>query len=164
VEFYLHEDDWGMRDLVPEENRFRAAAGTEEARAFGEAHRAPDGVGWTDMFVTPDLPISYSQREVTLTALRALLPELTLCQRFFTGYSTYREELKRSFAMVGEAGAIYGSLDGARVTRLMLADCDEAIAPLLVRLGRAHRLVLVDWYRDEVINLSDERAVTAWLE
>ena len=163
MEFYLHEDDWGMIDLVPEENRLRAAAATDESRSFGEQHRAPGGIGWTDVYVTPEMPISFAERALTLDGLRALLPELELCERVFSGYSTQRDEARSAFALKGAAGVLYGSLNADRVTRLHLCDAGERFLEPLVRLGRAHRLVLVDWRQDLVIALDDEAAVARWL-
>ena len=163
-EFYLHEDEWGMRDLVPEENRFRATTATAEAERFGEEHRAPGGVGWTDMYVAPEMPVSIAERKITLAALCALLPELARVDQFYSGYSSYRELLKKSFALRGDCGVIYGGFEGERVTSLHLTHASEEMAPLLLRLGRAYRLVLVDWYSDRVVDLTDERAIREWIE
>ena len=166
MEFYLHEDDWAMIDLVPEENRVRAADATEEARAFGEAHRAPGGVGWTDMYVTPEMPISFGERGVTLPALRALVPELEPYERVLSGYSSQRDPVPSAFALGGKDGVLYGSLDGdlggERIVELHVAHPGAPFAPILARLGQAYRLLLIDWSRDAVFLLSDEKALAAY--
>lgn len=96
---FVHEDDWGMISLVLAENRADRTAVVEAARTHGDSHRAPDGVGWTAMYVAPSPPAEIDVRKITLDALGAVLgsswqPVATLT----SGYSGSREAVGTGYA------------------------------------------------------------------
>lgn len=164
---YIHEDDWAMIDLVPVENAAEAARSAVEADAHAEAHRAPGGVGWTAMYVVPAPSVALRARGLTLADVRATIGAAFAAPRAVTsGYSSYREELPRSFALEGGGGILYGSTgDDGVVTGLHVYVVGEepAFADGLEALGRAHRLILLDWWRHTQVDLTDGDAVARWI-
>ena len=166
VAAYVHEDEWGQIAFEPEENRDDRARVDAEVRAFSDAHRAPGGIGWTDMMVVPPAPVSLAERGITLAALREELgdrPMLALT----TGYSSHVEPVTNGFAFrcSGERtwDTLYGCTKDGIVTQLHLTFGTEAIAELLHRLGTRFRLVLADPGRGGVIELADRAAIDRYL-
>ena len=166
--FYIHEDDWGRVSLEPEENRVDRTRVASEVHAFGEAHRAPNGIGWTDMMIVPPPPIDIAVRRITLAALRAALgPAAFACTEVTTGYSTHVEHVTNGFAFRCSTepywDVVYGCAKDGLVTQINLTHGTAAIADLLHRLGTAHRLILCDLSSDGILDLADRGAIDRYL-
>lgn len=168
MSFYIHEDDWGRVSLEPDENRNDRARVSEEVRAFGEAHRAPGGIGWTDLMVVPASPVEITVRRITLPALRELLgPTAIETAEVTTGYASHREPVTNAFAFrcSGEPfwNTLYGCVRDGTVTQLHLTHATPMLAPALHRLGSAFRLILCDFSRDGVVDLAQRAAIDRYL-
>jgi len=171
--FYLHEDDWGMVNLMPVENIARAKEVAQEAEEFGREHF--DGVGWTDMYVIPEEKHPIEERRIRLDELRELVGgHLAEAEKVQSGYSSYVEDLPDTFAF-GEGysgkGAFYGNSKEGLIVRLHLLLCDpededgvQFFARVLGALGERYGLILADWWRDVVIDLGDRERVLAYLK
>jgi hypothetical protein len=166
-EFNLHEDEWGMIDLVPVENRPQSEQTVRQAEAHAEAHRAPDGVGWTAMYIAPAPEISLSARGLTLDALTTLLgPGWRRAAKVNSGYGRSFEPISTAFALLQGSSALYGSLGENGVVRALHLDrrgLDPALAPALHRLGTLQRLIAIDLWIDRVVDLADRHAVDEYL-
>jgi hypothetical protein len=163
-DFRLHEDDWGMISLDPDESRVDRERVVAEAAAHGEAHRAPEGIGWTTMYVAPAPAIEIAVRALSIDALRAALgPDWHAYDRVLSGYSSSYEVVKHAFAFSCATCVVYGNTDGARVTHLCITRCVLEIADVLHRLGTTFRLVLTDLWRDSVVDLSDRDAIDRYI-
>lgn len=159
--FYLHEDDWGMIELVPVENRVQSEAVVAEARAHGEAHAAPEG-GWSAVYVAPSPEVGIEVRRITLAALQECLGgEWRAHAGVDSGYASLREPVASAFALTDGSSVVYGSLAGELVSSLCTVPAEDA--RWLGRLGSAWRLVLVDLWRDEVVDLADSTAIERYL-
>ena len=55
-ELFVHEDDWGQIEVLPASCAAWCAQEMARIDAFAAEHRAPDGSGWTDMFVRQPAP------------------------------------------------------------------------------------------------------------
>ncbi len=77
---YIHEDEWGMRNLYPLAAADEAAAELEASRAAAERNRDPSGFGWTDLHVFKAPSLTYADRGLRLgdaaAALEALMPRV----------------------------------------------------------------------------------------
>jgi hypothetical protein len=167
-DFYLHEDAWAMIALEADDNRFERGRVIAEGAAFAEAHRAPDGVGWTDLYVVPAPTIELDRRGITNDALRAALgPAWQPFARITSGYSSEVEAVASGFAyrLVGadDAGVIYGRCTAGVVVSLNVARPGPALADTLHRLGLLFRLILVDLWRDCVVELASPAAIARYL-
>lgn len=169
--FYLHEDDWGMVSLLPQENL--AFAREEQGRidAFSAAHW--DGSGWTDIYVQTGEPFPITIRQLPYTRLAELLGGLlTAAASVETGYSTHREPCPGCFAF-GKAYdfALYGSLRDGIVTQLHLSGSHlpadvarrQALTAALSTLGAEYQLVLVDWFSSVIVPLAEQEALDRYL-
>ena len=50
-ELFMHEDDWGQIEVLPASCADWCAQELARIGAFAAQHEAPDGSGWTDMYV-----------------------------------------------------------------------------------------------------------------
>jgi hypothetical protein len=177
--FYLHEDDWGLNDLLPAENYAELLRVAEEDRTFGEAHF--DGVGWTAMYVIPPPTYSLSLRDLPLHDLAQLVHECFLPARLVQSgglYTTARETVPDAFAFVEAQradGAFYGLQDSGLVICLNLLEPWQSdpeakrvsipcFTEILHTLGTRYELVLADWRRDLIIDLRERSRVEWYLE
>lgn len=162
--FYLHEDDWGMIELAPLENRLQSEHVVSEAREHGEANRAPDGVGWTALYVAPQPAIKLAVRGIRVDELAAALgSSWRRYARVESGYSSYRESVSDGFAFTDGRDVVYGTLDAERVATLCVKEASITLRGTLLLLGTTYRLLLIDLWRDHVVDLSDEGAIDRYL-
>jgi hypothetical protein len=169
--FYLHEDDWGMTELLPAENLAFLHEERERLDTFSTAHF--DGTAWTDIYARSEEPTPITSRAIPSTRLAELFSRLLpAAERVETGYSSYREPCPGCFAF-GEPYdfALYGRVKDGIVTALSLcmhapsfdAALRQELAIALASLGREYRLVLVDWRRGLLVDLADQAGVERYL-
>lgn len=161
-DFDLHEDEWGMISLEPIENLANRAEVVAQAAAHGEAHRAPDGVGWTALFVAPASPTSISVRAITLEALAAVLgPAFTPSEKVTTGYSSLVAEVKQGFAFLGpDDEVLYGAVADGVISDLNVL---EPTLKTMSALGTEFRLMICDLWCDAAIDLCDREELDRYL-
>jgi hypothetical protein len=162
---YVHEDEWGMISLEPDENRFERARVVDEARRHGDAYRAADGIGWHQLNVVPPAPVSVAVRSITLAALQAALGDgWRAAGKLVTGYSSHREDIATGYAFCCNADAtVYGTVEGDIVASINVTRCPPQIADALHRLGTAFRLILCDLWIDQVIDLANAAAIARYV-
>jgi hypothetical protein len=156
-ELYLHDDEWGMIELLPRENYAERKAMVAEASAQ------------TDLFVAPAAEVSIDIRNITLAAFADLLgPEWMRCARVTSGYSADREDCANAFAFRPIArnaneNVFYGTCDDERITDLFITDCGLPIMPALQRLGTTFQLMVCDLWQDVVVDLADPVALAGYV-
>jgi hypothetical protein len=169
--FYLHEDEWGMVQILPSENFTRTVEIAQEANNFGQEHF--DGFGWTDMYVIPEEKHPISIRKIPFVELSNLVGNvLSPADIVQSGYSSYRETLKNCFAFGesnSEAGLFYGSQKDGIVVALNFFPCEPGnsgmvavLTDILVTLGEKYDLILADWWIDAVVRLQSREAVSSY--
>lgn len=170
-DFYLHEDEWGMISFELRENHADCLRVMDEATVHSEAHRAPDGIGWRAMYIAPETPIAFETRGITFEALRAELgPTWVPYARLFSGYSSYREELTRSYALRdmsspdADRAVIYGSFENRLVASLCITRLRRQDIDLLHRLGVRFGSILSDLWRHAVVDLSNLLALRRYFD
>lgn len=92
---HIHEDDWAMRNLYPEDAADEVAAEVLAAYEAGERNRAPSGIGWTDIHMIKPPSIDYASVGLTLAdaamALNAILPRIKLFDATITAHLGAKE-------------------------------------------------------------------------
>lgn len=169
--FYLHEDDWGMAELLPSENLAFLHEERERLDAFSAAHF--DGTGWTDIVVRAPEPTPITSRAIPYARLAELFGSLLpAAERVEIGYSSHREPCPGCFAFGRSYDfALYGSVKDGIVTALSLymhapsfdAALRQKLAAAFGMLGGEYRLVLVDWQSSRIVDLADQVGVAHYL-
>jgi len=164
-EIYFHEDDYCQQELLPREALGYAQSEIKKIGEFAEAHRAPDGAGWTEVYVRPKPPpLTMRVLGMTRDDIHAVFsPYLPAFDLVYTGYSSYRERC-RSTAAWGSSqhNAIFADWDDQGIVTnvwTQLFESDEksisAASKAVTAIGQVHSIIYVDWawgYACEVIN------------
>jgi hypothetical protein len=163
-EIYFHEDDYCQQELLPRDALAYAEAEVKKIEAFAEAHRAPGGFGWTELYIRQKPPVSFRalgmKKEDVDTVISPHLPPFDLV---YTGYSSYRERCRKAAAWgTDQHNALFAEWDDEGIIRNVWAqffESDEqsllAASKAVVALGMVHSLIYVDWawgYTCEIIN------------
>ena len=164
-EIYFHEDDYCQQQLLP-----RGAAAHVETEIgkiddFADAHRAPGGLGWTEMYARKEAPVELRtlgiEKELFAQTVSPFLPPFDIV---YTGYSSHREQCKRTAAWGrSERSALFADWDEEGVICNAWAEFFEedeasiiAVTRAVASLGRLHALVYVDWAWSYSCDASDE--------
>ena len=170
---FVHEDDWGRHTLEVRENIVERTQTAAEVRDFAETHRAPNGLGWTDIAVVPAAAIPLTVRRLTLAALREVLgPGVQQLGGVRCGYGNATEPVVNGFAFAcarvagrdptDDWNILYGIAKDEQVVQLHLTFGTPAIAPLLHRLGTTFGLILFSGH--DVVDLAVRAAIDHFLD
>jgi hypothetical protein len=165
---YFHEDDFCQIEVLPAENSAYCARELDQIAEFSAQHRAPDGVGWTDVY--PRGEAQKKLADLLLSADRAsgaLAEHLPEFDRVETGYGSHVEQCRGIRAFGFDRGCVvFMSETETRYVRdiwLGLDGPDEsATAALVAALGKLSGLaplILVDWGWERVIALGDSASL-----
>jgi hypothetical protein len=163
-EIYFHEDDYCQQELLPREALTYAEAEVKKIGEFADAHRAPDGAGWTEVYVRPKPPVTYRALGMTNEDLDAVIsPHLPPFDLVYTGYSSFRERCTKVAAWgTSQQNALFADWDDNGIisnvwTQFFESDEKSLLtaSKAVTALGMLHSLIYVDWawgYTCEVIN------------
>ena len=77
-ELFVHEDDWGQIEVLPASCAAWCAEEMARIEAFAAEHRAPDGSGWTDIYLRRPAPTPLASLAIPFdaaaSAIAARLP------------------------------------------------------------------------------------------
>lgn len=169
---YLHEDDYGQIEILPAQNWEFCTRQIEQIAAFSEQHRAPGGVGWTDVLMRTQEPDTLASlalnREVMSQALSAhLLP----FDRVWTGYGSHTEEYQDTLAFGFDRDCVIcvSTDDSGSVSNLWLGlggpsqtERDSLISAIR-ELRQFAKLLFVDWGWGRLYLLDDEEGISQYL-
>ncbi len=154
TEAYFHEDDYCQQELLPLTALEFCRQQISEIDEFSNAHKAPDGVGWTDIYRRKDPPKKLVELGVAVSALRKSmiehLPEITT---IYTGYGSHEALCENTIGFgVDTDWIVYAEWNDANVVEAVWTDVLtshvkslERFAATLQQLGREYPLLYVDW-------------------
>ena len=172
-EIWFHEDDYGQQ-LLPgqvEVAKF-VQAELRKSSEFAEAHRAPGGMGWTDVYVIEDPPLKLRelkiQKEEVDAIVSGLLPRFDAVR---IGYGSHGEPCRRTAAWGRTAQcALLADWDEAGVISTIWAQlfdgneqCILAAAKAVAAIGTRYNLLYVDWAWNYMCDASDPVAFASML-
>ena len=153
-EAYVHEDDYGQQEILPLASLDFCRQQIAEQDEFSKSHQAPDGNGWTEVYVRSESPQKLSDVGIPIAEFRRLMAQY-LCEVpvVYSGYGTQRVVCEHTigfgsgddcmiFANWNDSGMvenIWTSLFSVRQNEI--ADAISA----LEALGQIYRLLYVDW-------------------
>ena len=168
---YFHEDDFCQIELVPAENWEYCAREMGNVSAFSAEHRAPEGIGWTDVYLRNAEPVGLIQSALTVEMVAGLLaPHLESFDLVETGYGSHAEECKHTYAYGFDAGSvIYFSEQVGIVNHIWLgldgppSDRQAALIQAMATLNQRVPLILVDWGSESLLRLADQDSLKTYL-
>lgn len=170
-EAYFHEDDYCQVEALPISNWDNCASELENIDEFSQAHSV--GIGWTSIYVRGENPKRILSLNIPMEALASVLsPILPPYDKVLTGYSSYREESKRTLAFGTETACIvFAGYDENGIIEDIWFDmelADQAGKDLAQRglsaLARLAKLMLVDWSASRLIDLADPDQIKNYFE
>jgi hypothetical protein len=171
-EIYFHEDDHCQQELLPREALAFVETQIKKIGEFAAAHRAPDGTGWTDMYLRPQPPATFRTFAMTKNDFDALIsPHLPPFDLVYTGYSSYRERCRNTAAWgTSPHNAIFVDWDDEGIicniwTQFFESDEKSLLAAskAVAALGTLHSLIYVDWAWGYACEVTNEEAFASRL-
>jgi hypothetical protein len=172
TDIYFHEDDYCQIEILPISNWEHCVSQIGEIESFSEAHRAPEGEGWSEMYMRKEnlstlLELNVS-RTVLTTALCEALPE---CDTVYTGYSTYREKCDHTTAFAcSPQVAVFADFNKDNITEHIWLTLDvseqdelESIMNAFHALSMLGDLLFVDWGWGVLNTLAETEALKLYL-
>jgi hypothetical protein len=163
--FFVHEDDWGMVALTPEENR------DHYRKAFEPDRPSKSTAVDLKELSSPRGPVPLAVRKMARaeleSAFAAILPAAPL--QWSATLAGKREPKPNGFAFGDYRLGVYGT-GRESVDELFIANGshDAAMrgpfAAALAGLAAKHRLVLADLWSHKIVGCADARETLAWLE
>lgn len=162
--FALHEDDYGMVELFPEENL--PVLLNQSNESISKDDQTSHSSGWVELKYVQYPPHALSIRCIPLIRLSDdVRPFFNLADELRTGYGSNlaQDLVSGGFAFgepYGDSGGLYGLQVDGIVQSLYLSRylATPTEADLLTMLGQRYNLLLVDWLRDELLLLKDRNA------
>jgi len=164
-EIYFHEDDYCQQQILPASEKSAADDELAKISDFSKEHEAPDGVGWTDVYVREGTGVGFDVLRMTRTqfaeAIQVFLPKF---DTVYTGYSSYRQECKSTGAWgTSDSCCIFADWkdDGIiqNVWTGFFDDSPESIAlaaHAVSSLATNSSLVYIDWAWDYTVDPRNE--------
>ncbi len=171
-EIYFHEDDYCQQELLPRGAVAHAEAEIKQIGDFADAHRAPGGLGWTDIYIRKEAPLKLRSLRIDKGVFaQTVSPFLEPFDVVLTGYSSCRVRCNDTCAWGRAEGcALFAKWDYDRIishTWAEFFDQDEAsilaATQAVAALGRLYPLVYVDWAYGYTCDASDEDSFAAML-
>ena len=163
-ELFVHEDDWGQIEVLPAACAAWCEAEIARIDRFAHDHAAPDGAGWTDMYVRSAAPMALESLRIPFDAAANVIGgRLPAFEIVSSGTFSSPEPVPhvRGFGPAANAGVVLvGDKTRAYVAMIALVmngsrDEHDALLAALAQLPFSATLLIVDWARGHVVPLGD---------
>lgn len=171
-EIYFHEDDYCQQQLLPRGAAAFAESELKKSGEFADAHRAPGGLGWTDIYVLQEAPVELRTLRITKEKLAEIVtPILPTFDVAYTGYSSHREQCRNTAAWGRSTEcALFADWDDdgivAHVWAEFFDDDDASIlaaTQAVAALGNCYPLIYVDWAWEYMCDSTEQDVFAATL-
>lgn len=169
---FLHEDDYCLVELLPAANWWWCLEEMSRIDEFALQHEARGG-GWTNVQVSAIRPMPLGDLQLDVNDLIAELHKrLPIFDRVVEGYSDDRQAVHDTVALgFSSEGAVFVEFDpSGTVTAAWLSPHPRTfhetaeLTNLLADLSSRFDLVLADWQWNHLINPTEPRALTNWMD
>lgn len=161
-EIFVDEDEYGEIEVLPAAMADWCREEFAKIAAFAEAHQAPGGLGWTDIYLRRPAPMPLAEVRIPLTATMAVLgARLPAFDRVVTGSYAAPEPIRGARAFGPSALAaivVVGDAAGDFVQSivLVLRESSGAVADVMAALSALPSpapLIVADWSRGGLVRL-----------
>jgi hypothetical protein len=170
---YFHEDDYGQIEILPAQNWEHCANELGKISEFSNQHRAPDGVGWTSMYMRGESPKTLASLNINFESFcSALAQRLPKFDRVETGYSSFIEECQGTNAFGFEQNyLVFVSKDEAQnISNIWLSinATSESQQQILLsafrEIEKFGEFLFVDWGWESLFFLREEIRCQQYLQ
>lgn len=162
---YFHEDDYCQIEILPVQNYAFCKEEIDKINGFSAEHQVADGIGWTDVYIRNESPMTLEELKIPIEKLSASLQSVvSKFDSVYTGYSSYREACKSTLAYgdTDDVVVFYDfdkELNFVKNIWLTLDICNQAqidSAKLILKaLSGVYKFILVDWGWEFLSELED---------
>lgn len=169
---YFHEDDYCQQQLLPRGALAFTEAELKKSDDFAAKHLAPDGQGWTDMYIRQEAPAELVALNISKEAFISIIS--TIAPPFdevYEGYLGHGRKYPRTAAWGNSQDcALFAewNIEGIIVsvwTSFFERDENENLAAtnVVAALGDKYPLIYVDWAWSYICEASDRNAFSSRL-
>ena len=162
---FYHEDDFCQIEIVPKENLSDLLKQADNIADFTAEK------GYSDIYVREENKVSLKSREIEKTELEKLLTELGTEKHteVITGYgSDYRVKSENTIGYGKEYSAVYFDFENDKVKNIWITNLfglnHDRVVDVLSKIGEKWNLVLMDWNRSELIDLSNKEMINKYIK
>jgi len=161
-EIFVEEDEYGEIEVLPAAMADWCREELAKIAAFAEAHQAPGGAGWTDIYMRPPAPKRLADLRIPLApTLAALRERLTPFDRVTSGSFYAPEPIANAHAFGASpltAAIVNGGTGADFVQSIMLVLREDGpaaadVIAALKALPSPQPLIIVDWPRGGLVPL-----------
>lgn len=172
MKLFIHEDDFSEIEILPASTAEWCAAQIAHIAAFADRHEAPDGTGWTDIYMRPPAPAGLASLaipfEQTVEAIARRLPRFS---EVSTGIYCSPVQVPGALGFGHAPNAaivLFADKASSHVEAMnLIAQAGgaeaEALFDTLGHLPYAAALIVVDWLRGCCFAPTDAGQVTQYL-
>ena len=162
---YFHEDDYCQIEILPAENLGFCLEQAGLIDDFAENHR--DGMGYTDVFVRNENPVSILDKKITKAVFEEVFESVfPRCDVIYTGYGSYREKCKFTSAFGHDENVVIfyewkdGFINNIWLTLDIRKEVDvEAANKLFTALSKLGDFIVADWGWGFIEKISSEKTL-----
>ena len=169
---FIHDDDCWQIELLPISTWQFCERELREIQEFLQDNPDDSGVGWREIYTPSPPPFSFADLHLTARSMHALIGrDFIRWNRVTTGYHAQVVPLDGAVAFSFGTASVFFVHQNAQgfVGAVWLEPSvhsehsEDALAQALGRLGRAHRLLVVDRKHGRLADLSDSVAVGEYI-
>jgi hypothetical protein len=160
----MHEDDWRQDEFLPVASRGFVMETLSRLQSHRAIHAA--GMGFREVFIRSEGPISLETSKIRLEDLRAVLGDTPPTPLYLQSSSSRPARVRDGFTFpLPDIGYVYGRAESGQVTALGLALVGSGLGDvsLLAALTNRFQVLFVDWVGGVVVERGDESGFRAWI-
>jgi methyltransferase-like protein len=162
---FYHEDDFCQIEIVPKENLSDLLKQADNIDDFTAEN------GYSDIYVREENKVSLKTKQIDKTELENLLAKLGTEKHteIITGYgSDYRVKSENTIGFGKDYSAVYFDFDNESVNNIWITNLfglnHENVVNVLSEIGEKWNLVMMDWNRSELIDLSNKKMIEKYIK
>ena len=162
---FYHEDDFCQIEIVPKENLSDLLKQADNINDFTAEN------GYSDIYVREENKVSLKTKQIDKSELENLLAKLGTEKHteITTGYgSDYRVKSENTIGFGKDYSAVYFDFDNELVNNIWITNLsglnNENVVNVLSKIGEKWNLVMMDWNRSELIDLSNKKMIEKYIK
>ncbi|KIO53019.1 hypothetical protein [Flavobacterium hibernum] len=169
---YFHEDLFNQVEFLPRENLSYLKTENKQIEYFGEENS--DALGFKDIYMRKDNPITLADKKITLDKLNKILTyyEFKKYSEVYEGYGSAKYKCENTFAYTYDGAEIFVSIKNDFVNDFWInnfrfhedSETKTKLRNLLSKIGNEIDLILNDWDLATIIDLKDELEIQKYLD
>jgi len=173
IKLSFHEDDYKLIELIPNKNYFYSKKNIEDNKLINDEDNTE--FGFSSINLIKEQPIKLFDEKVKYKQVNSILNKISSksTSNISMGYSTSYNSIKNSKAWGLEYCALLVEYSGRYIKNISLIevggdiiikdDNPKKLLQALIELGNKYNLILIDWNKDLVVDISNKTKAENYL-